>query len=389
MDTMAALRVLLVLEPPDGGVAVHVRRLVGGLVERGHQVDAIVSRRGPFAEDLRGLGARAETADFVPEMLAPGHDARALRTVCSALRRRRWDVVHTHGNKAGVLARPGARIAGMPVVHTPHGFAYATQDRRPRPGARARRALTLGIERALAPFAQAIVCVSETERDSAVRDRVAAAGRFVVVPNGVPIGAPATPDPRLAGTTDDPPLIGFLGRLSQEKGPLVLVRALSLLRDRGHAFRAALVGDGPQREEVLEAIARERLGERVSRVAFPGRPEPALAAFDLYVLPSLWESLSIGVLEAMAASLPVVASDVGGTREAVRHGETGLLVAPSDPETLASAIERLLESPAERARMGAAGRRLCEERFSLGAMLDGTEAVYRRAMGGKRSQATG
>lgn len=386
---MAALRVLQVLEPPEGGVAVHVRRLVEGLVERGHQVDAIVSRRGHLAEDLPALGARAVTADFVPDMLAPGHDARALRTVCGAVRTRRWDVVHTHGNKAGALARPAAKLAGMPVVHTPHGFAYTTQRSRRRPGAAARRALTLGVERALAPFAQTIVCVSETERDAAVRDGVADPERFAVVPNGVPTGGPAAPDPRLAGEKDDPPLIGFLGRLSAEKGPLVLLRALALLRDRGRPFRAVLVGDGPQRDEVLDAIARERLDELVAVLAFPGRPEPALAAFDVYVLPSLWESLSIGVLEAMAASLPVVASDVGGTREAVRHGKTGLLVAPADPEALARALERLLDSPPDRQRMGNAGRRLCEDRFSLDAMLGATEAVYRRAMEGNRGERPG
>src|SRR3954453_2391474 len=119
-DTMAALRVLQVLEPPDGGVAVHVKRLVEGLVEQGHEVDAVVSRRGTLAHELRGLGAGTITADFAPELFAPGHDLRALRTAGAVLRSGRWDVVHTHGNKAGVLARPAARLADMPVVHTPH-----------------------------------------------------------------------------------------------------------------------------------------------------------------------------------------------------------------------------------------------------------------------------
>jgi glycosyltransferase involved in cell wall biosynthesis len=254
-----------------------------------------------------------------------------------------------------------------------------TQDRRDRPGAPIRRALTFGIERALAPCTGAIVSVSASERDTSVRDGVAPAGRFVVVPNGVPLGAPAMPDPRLAGAGHgSAPRIGFLSRLSDEKGPLLLIRALSLLRERGIPFRGALVGDGPQRAEVEDAISHEGLRDVVEVLPFSGTVEPTLAAFDLYVLPSRWESLPIGVLEAMAAALPVVATDVGGTSEAVVHERTGLLVPPDDPEALADAIARLLGDEALRRQLGEAGRQRCEELFSVEAMVRATVDVYRR-----------
>src|SRR5438046_668217 len=104
------LRILHVLEPPDGGVPRYVRSLTTGLIQRGHEISAIVSGRGPISSDLRNLGADVTCVDFVPEMVAPVHDVRAVRQLVAVMRRRDWDVVHTHGNKAGVFARPIARL---------------------------------------------------------------------------------------------------------------------------------------------------------------------------------------------------------------------------------------------------------------------------------------
>jgi glycosyltransferase involved in cell wall biosynthesis len=349
------------------------------LIERGHRVDAVVSRHGPLAGDLRELGAGVLALDLHPEIVAVGADARAFRALCAILRHKHFDVVHTHQSKAGVIGRLAARVSGVPLVHSPHGFAYLTQHWRDRPAQGVRRKLTWGVERALAPLADAIIFASHADREQTIRDGVATGERLVVVHNGIEPPPAVTPDPRLAAREGAPPLIGFLARLTEEKAPLTLLEALSRLRDRGVSFRAALVGSGPLEGATRDRVAELRLGDRVTVLQFPGRVDAALAAFDLYVLPSLWESLPIGVLEAMAARLPVVASDVGGVSEAVAHEETGLLVPPAAVEALADALERLVREDGTRRAMGAAGRHAVIDHFGVERMVAETEHVYRQA----------
>jgi glycosyltransferase involved in cell wall biosynthesis len=145
-------------------------------------------------------------------------------------------------------------------------------------------------------------------------------------------------------------------------------------------FRAALVGDGPLSKEVRREVVARALDDSVTVLPFSD-VWPILAAFDIYALPSLWESLPIGLLEAMAMGLPVVASDTGGVREAVLHGETGLLHPVGDVEALADGLERLLRDPELRLRMGDAGRRRQTVEYSLEAMLAGTSRAYAVALG--------
>lgn len=377
------MRVLHVLEPSTGGVARNVLDLAAAQVARGHEVGAAIADRDGLPAALMATGAGVVTLPFDPRIEAAGADARVLRALAATARRGRWDVVHTHGNKGGVLGRLAARSAGLPVVHSAHGFAYLSQRRRERAGAEARRALTLGIERALAPAADVIVCVSAWERERALADGIADGEKLTVVANGVRLpDGPIAPDPDVAALrVAGEPLVGFLARLKSEKDPMAFLDAVERA-----GCRAVVVGEGE-----LEAAVRARvaaIGERVAFVPFPGAAQPALAALDVFVLSSLWESLPIGVLEAMAVGVPVVATDTGGVPEAVLDGETGLLVSPADPDALAAAIARLVADAALRERLGAAGRAHCAARFSIDAMVEGIEAAYRRARARRCSSAS-
>jgi glycosyltransferase involved in cell wall biosynthesis len=378
---MDALRVLQVLEPTEGGLPAQVKTLARGLIEQGHEVDAMVARRdGTLASDLRALGAGVAERELHTEIVAAMSDLRAARALAATLRSGRWDVVHTHGDKAGVFGRAAARLTGVPLVHSPHGFAYVSQRWRPRAGQGLRRALTFGIEKGLAPWADAIVCSSEADRQEAIRDGLADSERLVTVHYGIDPVPAVDPDPRLVDGGDGVPLVGFMARLHEQKAPLVLVDALRLMRDRDIGFRAALVGTGPLEEVTRGRIAEQDLDDLVAVVPFTGEVAPALAAFDLYVLPSLWESLPIGILEAMSAGLPVVASSVAGVPEEVEHERTGLLVEPGDAGALADAIGRLVRDAGLRRSMGEAGRQVCRERFTVDRMVARMVAVYRRAV---------
>ena len=254
------------------------------------------------------------------------------------------DVVQLNSSKAGLLGRL-AMVGGPATVFTAHGWAFAQQ-----PGAKARQAY-LAMERATAPLADAIVCVAAAERERALAAGIRPASRLHVIHNG--IDAPAQPPER--GPWPLRPRLVTVARLNADKDVATLLAALA--QPAAQAWRAEIVGDGPERE-ALEAQC-DALDLR-SRVRFAGERDDVadrLAQADAFVLPSRMEALPMSILEAMAAALPVVACDVGGVSEEVAEGRTGLLVPPEAPGDLADALGRLHASAAGARAMGLAGPR--------------------------------
>lgn len=172
------------------------------------------------------------------------------------------------------------------------------------------------------------------------------------------------------------PVIGALGRLHEQKAFDVLVRALPMLPD----VTAVLVGDGPERP-ALERLATDLgVADRLVITGWTTEARRYLAGFDVFVLPSSYESFPLSILEAMLAGLPVVATDVGSVSDAVRHGETGLIVPLADPAAIASAVIAILGDAPLRERMGRTGRELALERFSVGAMALSFETLYQELL---------
>lgn len=195
-----------------------------------------------------------------------------------------------------------------------------------------------------------------------------------VVPYGVDLDR-FRPEPRPARPE---PVVGYVGRLSSEKGLATLLRALAELLRRGVRWRAVLVGDGPERGALEALAARLGIAERVTFAgevphdAIPGH----LQAFDVFALPSTWEGFGVAAAEAAAMELPVVASGIHGIPDVVAHGETGLLVEPARPLALADALEGLLKDPERRIEMGRAGRRLVERRYDWRENAARMERIY-------------
>ncbi len=185
-----------------------------------------------------------------------------------------------------------------------------------------------------------------------------------------PPGRP--PVERRAG---DPQTVGTLAHLSPEKGLSYLVDAAAMIPGIPERARFVIVGEGRCRNELESRVRANRLENCFEFAGFRDAPTDQLRCFDIFVLPSLSEGLSSAILSAMAASLPVVATEVGGIPELVRHGENGLLVPPADAGALARAIETLLDDPEKAARMGQRGRKIVQERFTLDRKITETERL--------------
>lgn len=372
----AARRVLQVYGPLDGGVPQHVLRLSQGLRERGWDVELAAPGDSPVARELAAEGVVLHRVELGR---APGpRDLATMRALRALDRHRGYDVVHAHSSKAGGLVR-----AALPrrerLFYTPHCFAFAASF-----GALAgvQRLLYRVAEQALVPRTGTLIAASQWERDAGLDQLRGAQDRIEVVYYGVPPCERPEPDSELLAFKGDGRLAGTVAVLRPQKDPLTLVRAAHALERRGRLdFRVAVVGNGELRDAVVAEIERLGLGEKVRAFPFTGDSSRYLAALDAFVLPSLWESLPISIVEALACGRAVVATRVCGTPEAVEDGVNGRLVAPGDVEGLAAAMDEVLHDPERLAAMGEAGRAAYERRFAPGRMVDEIAALYERALG--------
>lgn len=369
------MRVMQAFEPAAGGVPAHVVEVSKGLIERGHDVH-VMSPRAPIADRLRAVGATVTETDLVAPFGANVANVRALRDVVRVLRAGNFDVIHCHGAKAGVIGRVAARIAGVPSVYSPHCFVYRSQHLRGRRYTGARTFVTLNIERLMGRITAAIVGVSHEECAAARDDRIIPADRIRHITYGVPVTPPETAMPELVAHREEGPLFGMVANLREQKNLPGFVEACRRLDADGALPRLAIVGDGPEYGEVQAALQSSGLEDRVLLLPFPGTVAPALSGLDVFMLPSLWEALPIAVLEAMSFGLPVIASDVGGTSDALEDGVTGILVPRGDVDAVVAAVKRLDNDPELRASMGRAGLEKIKSHFGLDRMIDSLQALY-------------
>jgi len=280
----------------------------------------------------------------------PGVDWRLFWKIARLARVEKVDVIHTHNSAAHIYGAIGGKLAGIKVLHTEHGKNLGEEARAFR------------LNRWAGRFTDLTVAVSEKLGREARDHEGVLANRLALVANGICVERFALRR-RPAGRC-----VGTVGRLVREKNYPLLLRAVAAIPDTELVF----VGDGPLREE-LE-------GEAGPRVQFLGqRADIAelLAGFDVFALSSSTEGMSIALLEAMAAACPIVVTAVGGNTELIQHEITGLVVPPDDPTAFRAAIERLLTDRVLANRLGAAAREVARQRYSVAAMTQRYEEMWR------------
>ena len=278
------------------------------------------------------------------------------------LRRNNYDVVHTHnwgvfleGGLAGMLAKTPA------LIHTVHGPYAKYPD---TPVARIKLTLRHFLERVLASRFRRIATVSDAIADYVVNDIAIDQEAVLTVHNGIPISGGAA----FAQSGGDDVVFITVGRLAAIKNHELMVRALREVLDTGTRVRLLIVGDGPERERIERCLREHQLQDKVSLLGFRSDVGEILSGADVFLMTSRYEGISIAMLEAMRAGLPVIATRVGGVPETVRDGTTGLLVGPDDLPGLVQAMLRLARSKPLRQEMGRRGREFLTEEFSLAQM---------------------
>ena len=362
---------LLVTTSPGGGPK-HVWDLVQHLPRSEFDLAIGAPRDGTFFDRFRDRGL--EVVEFPRSSLGARHFHLTRRLIS----RLDIDVVHTHGTGPGCYGRLVARWMRVPAIHTFHGLHYSGYSP-------LSRHLYLALERQLARGSHTIINVSRSQHLEGLGLRLFRPEQSVVIVNGVDIEGMErvlleSPIRRESlGLTAADVVIGCVSRFDPVQRIELLVEALRRLRARFPRLVLVLVGGGGEQQRIRRLVFEGGVSEQVIFTGFlesPARIQPVL---DLYVASSRKEGLPPSILEAMAAGLAVVATDVPGHRDVVVPGETGLLVTPEDPAALADAIAALLTDPARRKSLGQAGRERVRQEFSISAMVDATAAAYRRA----------
>jgi glycosyltransferase involved in cell wall biosynthesis len=372
-----SVRVLQVIGGSKFGGAVWVvLSYAEALQEHGCRVTVLTTVE-PVADVFRGAGCEILPVPEIRREINPPRDLAALTQLTRICRRRRFDVVHTHTSKGGFVGRAAARLARTPVVlHTAHGFAFHEGS------SRAATAVYTRLERLAGRWSDRVITVSAFHRLWAIEQRLAPPERIVAVRNGISPSRLVVDQERDAvrrelGVGAGDLLLVSVGRLAAQKGLGTLLRALPALRERGLSLRVALVGDGPLRGELEGYVAEAGLGDMVTFLGFRTDVGDLVNASDAIVAPSLWEGLSISVLEAMAFGKPIVATDIGSNRELLEDGVSGLLVPPEQPSRLAEAIAALADDRILAGRLGAAAKERFERDFTERAMKEALWEVYR------------
>lgn len=367
MPGAGKLRVLYVVTRAErGGAQVHVLDLLRGLREE-TEPELAVGEEGFLATAARSLGVACHVLPSLVQPISPFRDLRALARLTSLIRRRRPHVVHAHTSKAGLLARLAAAANGVPSVFTAHTWCFSEGT------SWTWRVLGLPLERLGGALCAAVINVSEANRQLALRRRVAPPQRLFTIHNGIAslaLQAKHWPTAR--------PTIIMVARFAPQKDHATLLKALAEVKQ---PFRLQLVGDGPTQEEVAGLAESLGLAGSVEFLGARSDVSALLARADIFALISNWEGFPISILEAMRAGLPILASDVGGVREAVTPGVNGYLTPPGSVHEVCAALSALLESPARRAVMGARSRQTFDQKFRADAMLGRTLHVYRHAVG--------
>ncbi len=364
-----SLVILHILAPARvGGLERVVHALTIGHHRAGHEVHVGVLTEEnepdhPFVVPLRAAGVAVHPLHFPSRAYL-----RERREVAKLIRRIQPDVVHTHGYRPDVLDAPVARRMGVPTVSTVHGFTGGGWKNR----------LYERLQRRSFRRMHATVAVSRPLADQLAREGVRA-DRLHLLPNawagqgGSALGREAARSE--LGIPADRFHLGWVGRVTPEKGADVLIDALGHLPDL--PLTASVLGDGRERPR-LEAQAAS-LGTR-TEVRWHGMVPDAsrfFAGFDLFVLSSRTEGTPIVLFEAMAAGVPIVATTVGGVPDVVTAAEA-LLVPPENPEALARAIRTVYADPAAAATRAAEARERLRTCFDVEEWLDRYEAIYRQ-----------
>jgi glycosyltransferase involved in cell wall biosynthesis len=355
-----------------GGITSYLLTLAQGFRARGHTV-YVASSGGDSLVRFSTQGVI-----HIPIPIRTKSELNIVKLGLSAvslvrqLEHRHIDIIHSHTRVTQVLGCILQRCIHAPHVTTCHGFFKKRLSRMILPC-----------------WGDRVIAISDPVKEHLIFDLGVSERNIRRVYNGIDVNffaaaSKISSDERRAirrtiGLTDGP-VIGIIARLSDVKGHQYLIQAMKALLERHPDVQLLIVGEGPMERRLTGLVRSLKIEKNVVFVPTVDGTARTLSIIDLYVLPSLKEGLGLSLMEAMAAGIPCIGSDVGGIRDLIRSGTNGILVRPADPAGLSAAIQELLSDPARARSMGEQAHMFINRYFSQAEMLQRTEEVYRECV---------
>jgi glycosyltransferase involved in cell wall biosynthesis len=371
-------RLLFLITSSDGGGAQkHLYELTKLLDKEKYIIEGACAPGGPLIERLNGLGIKVFSIPTLRNAINPVRDFLAFTKIYRLIKVRRYDIVHCHSTKAGILGRIAARLARVPaILFTVHGFAFREAMFLPK------KLLLILMERLAAACCHRIITVSEHDRNDALKLRLKKSSDIVTIHNGIDVGSfknfvceDGDQIRRKLGIDRNCNIVGTIANFYGNKGYPYLLRAAKLVMEEEAGIRFISIGDGPLRREMERMAQSLGLNGKFIFTGYQSKPFLFLSIMDIFVLSSIKEGLPFTLLEAMAMGKPVVATSVGGIPEVVEDQKTGLLVKPGDPYSLAEAILILIKDIDLREKIAKNGREIIVN-FSLHGMVEKIDNLY-------------
>lgn len=320
--------------------------------------------------------------EHLVQPISPLEDTLALFGLTVFLKKNPYHIVHTHNSKSGFLGRLAAKLAGIPViVHTVHGFAFHDQE------PLFRQSLFRNLERMSSHWCDKMIFISQPLIDWALQEKITDKQKVEKIYSGIQLDQfrPVTTDTKTKNREKwklrkEDLVIGIVSKLWEGKGHITLIKAFRALKQRVNNVKLVIVGEGDLYGELVRVVDKNGLSDSVLFTGFQMDVSEILSTFDVAVLPSFFEGMGRVLLEAMAMEKPVVASNVGGIPDLVKHQFNGLLVKPGNVAELTNALERILSDKVLSSKMGKEGRKRIQEQFSSDIMIQSIDKVYQELL---------
>lgn len=375
------MRVCHVITKPElGGAQLTTLNILSNLPKDKYDISFITSPRGLLSREFADLeGVNSHFSLFLVRHINPIADIIAFIHIFLIYRSQKYNIIHTHSSKAGILGRFAARFAKIPyIVHTVHGWSF--NDCQPV----IVKSFFIFLERITAKFTTKIICVSESDLEIGLRYKIAPREKFVFIKYGIPLtefrrhALNRLEKRKELGIDNADPVVGMISCLKPQKSPLDFVKACVKIYEKNPNTNFLLVGDGILRRNCKKILAPTPLNGRFIFAGWRRDVSEILDILDLVVLTSKWEGMPIAIIEALCKGKPVVVTDTGGTRELVRNGVTGYLTQPGSYEELADRVIEILRDKKSFAEMSRNALLSIDDSFDARRMVDDVDRLYRR-----------
>lgn len=342
------------------------------------ELHLVCKEEGPLTQAATKLEVTVHTISCLTRNISILNDLRAFWKLYLLFKREQFDIVHTHSSKTGVLGRLAAKIAGVPkIVHTVHGYAF--------PAAKSvySRWLYITLERLGGMCSDHLVCLHDQDRDIAINKLNIKEECISIIPNGVDTALFRPPScqekyeiRKEFSISNESIVIGMVGRLWEQKNPLLLLKASIKLVQESEQYCIVFVGDGELQEDMLSEVKNLGLESNFRFLGWREDTNMILRSFDVFSLPSKWEGMPLAILEASSSGIPSVVSDIPGNNHLIKHDINGLLFDSDNVDSLYKQLSYICSNVERRFAMGHEARKMIEEKYCIENRVKAMALIY-------------